>query len=259
MAASSKTSAPEPTTLRGAICFEEADFHSLAGQMAKDTEGNARRLEARRKLLSLGKQSIKQIAALEDEPLKLECRSSLHNPNKFNGMRVNRLWTYLVRSKGDKRKLKGVLGSDLGKDLDAAYRNLYLCMAMESDALEVSMRIHSDAWFDGTNLKKKLAKEGLGGWLAELNKLNGFMLRMDDWKGEWRCGSLTEERLEEFLSYYTPGEHRLTVEQRLPAPAGTRGAALDPETCVHMQAELLRLVPLFHYCAWSPDNDHLFG
>ncbi len=82
---------------------------------------------------------------------------------------------------------------------------------------------------------------------------------MDDWKGEWRCGQLTRSRLEEFLSYYVPGEHRMTVEQRFPAPPSQRGPALSEQAVLHMQSELLRLVPLLKFIAWGPENDHLFG
>ena len=240
----------EPTALRGAIAFEEGDFFALSPAMSGNPDANARRLGTRRKLLALGKEVAKEAG--------LECRSSLHNPHAFNGMRVSRLWTYLVRSKADKRKLKGVLGAELGKDLDAAYRNAYLCMAIEADALEVSLRIHSDAWYDGQNLKNKVGSE-VRAWLGELNRLEGFRLRMDDWKGEWVCGDLTPERLEEFLSYYTPGEHRLTVDQRWPAPPGARDHAFGEEPPQRMKAELERLFELYRFIAWSPENNFLFG
>ena len=56
------------------------------------------------------------------------------------------------------------------------------------------LRIHADAWYDGQNLKNRVEREGVAGWLAELNALDGFRLRIDDWKGEWRCGELEPER-----------------------------------------------------------------
>ena len=119
----------EPSVLRGEITFEAGDFHALGPSMARDPDANARRLATRRKLLTLGKEAVKAAEA------ELECRSSLHHPHAFNGNRVSRLWAYLVRSKKAKRSLKSVLGSELGKDLDAAYRNAYLCLAIEADAL----------------------------------------------------------------------------------------------------------------------------
>ncbi len=246
----------EPLPLKGAICFEEGDFHALSDALAGDAEGNARRLIARRKLLAIGKDACKRAA---EHGHKLECRTSLHNPNQFNGMRVRRIWAYVTRSKAEKKRLKGVLGAELGKDLDAAFKNAYLCFAIEAEALEVSLRIHSDAWYDGQNLKNRVERGALRAWLEELNRLDGFFLRMDDWKGEWRCGALTIEALEEFLSYYTPGEHRLAVERRWPAPAGARGGALEPEAVREMSAQFERLLPLHAFTGWSLENNFLFG
>ena len=249
----------EPAALRGEIEFEPGDFHGVSESMARDPDANARRLETRRKLLTLGKGAVKEAAGLADGGVELECRSSLHHPHAFNGMCVRRLWSYLVRPKKAKRALKSILGSDLAKDLDAAYRNAHLCLALEAEALEASLRIHSDAWYDGQNLKNKVEREGLAGWLAELNRLEGFQLRMDDWKGEWRCGELTADRLEEFLSYYVPGEHRLSVERRWPVPPALREAACGPEAPREMVREVLRLVPLYRYAVWSEENMYLFS
>lgn len=245
----------EPRPLTEAVCFEEGDFHALSESLAGDPEANGRRLVTRRKLLTLGKAVA---AAAKKAGAPLECRTSLHHPHAFNGHRVRRLWAYLVRPKAEKRRLRSVLGPELARDLDAAYRNAYLCLAIEAEALEVALRIHPDAWYDGQNLKNRVEREGVAGWLAELNALDGFRLRLADWKGEWRCGELEPERLEEFLSYYTPGEHALAVERRWPAPAGARGAAIAPEAAAGMHAECLRLLPLLAFTSWSRDNDHLF-
>ncbi len=245
----------EPRPLGGDLRFEEADFHALSAALAGNPEGNPRRLETRRKLLTLGKKAAKRASEFE----KLDCRTSLHHPHAFNGMRVKRLWAYLTRSKAEKRRLRQVLGSELGKDLDSAYRNAYLCLAIEEEALEVSLRLHSDAWYDGQNLKNRVEKEGLKGWLAQLNALPGWRLRLHDWKGEWRCGELQPEALEEFLSYYQPGDHRLVVERRWPAPQGNRGAALGPEVPGLLCDELLRLLPLYRFTAWSEHADFLFS
>jgi len=247
---------PEPRPLTGAIHFEEGDFHALSEGLCGDPQYNDRRLVLRRKLLALGKQAA---ALAKQAGVALEARSSLHHPHAFNGMRVRRQWAYLVRDKAEKRRLRGVIGAELGKDLDAAYRNAYLCLAVESEQLEVSLRIHADAWFDGQNLKKRVAAEGLGPWRALLNALPGFQLRLADWKGEWRCGTLTPEQLEEFLRYYTPGEHALAVEASWPAPAASRAAACTPEAAEELGAALQRLLPLYRHAAWSRESDHLFG
>jgi len=247
---------PEPRPLAGAVLFEESDFRALSPAYAKNPDYNAHRLAARRRLLTLGKDVAKEAG---ERGYSLECRTSLHHPHAFNGMRVNRLWAYLTRPKKERTQLKRILGSELGKDLDAAYRNAYLCLAIESEALEVSLRIHADAWYDGQNLKKRVEAQGPREWLGLLNELAGFRLRLDDWKGVWNCGSITPERLEEYLGYYIPGEHLLSIERRYPAPEGARGSALEESVAFQLAGDLLRLLPAYRYMVWSEQENHLFG
>lgn len=247
----------DPRPLPGAIRFEEGDFHALSEGLAGDRQYDDRRLVTRRKLLTLAKGLA---AELEDEGLRLEPRTSLHHPHAFNGMRVRRLWAYLCRGKAEKRRLKGVLGPELAQDLDAAYRNAYLCLAIEAEALEASLRIHPEGWYDGQNLKHRLAAEGLRPWLERLHALGpGWLLRLHDWKGEWRCADLAPEALEEFLRFWIPGEHRLSIERRWPAPPAARAPVLEPDVPALLVAEARRLVPLYRYAAWSQESDFLFA
>ena len=238
------------------VGFEEGDFHALSDGVNRDGQYNDRRLVTRRKLGDLSKEAAGRLKA---GGLELDPRTSLHNPHQFNGNRVRRMWAYLVRAKKEKARLKRTLGADLAKDLDAAYKNAYLCLAIEAEALEVSLRIHIDAWYDGQNLKRRFDGGGQRELLELLNALPGFRLQLDNWKGEWLCGSLTPEKLAEFFKYYTPGEHSLAVEFRWPAPAGARGSALDPGVPEDLLGALAGLAPLYRFCAWSKESDFLFG
>lgn len=246
---------PEPSAAAELKPLEEGDFHALSPALARDPQYNDRRLVLRRKLLSLGKVFAAEAA---DLGVAFDVRSSLHAPSTFNHMQVKRLWVYAVRGKSEKKRLKGVLGADLAKDLDAAYRNAYLCAAVEADAVEVSLRIHADAWFDGANLVKRVAQEGYDGWKRELNRLEGYRLKLADWKGEWLLGNLGRERLEEFLKYYKPAEHALVVERRWPAPPGARAALCGPDVPRQLVDEMKRLVPLYRFTAWSEESSFLF-
>jgi hypothetical protein len=249
---------PEPSPLSQLEAFDRWDFASLEPARAKDSEYDARRLVTRRKLAAIAKAGVARIAR---DGLKLESRSSLHRPTTFNGMRVQRLWSYACRGKAEKTRLRKVLGRDLAKDLDAAYRNAYLCVGVEADAIEVSLRIHPDGWYDGQNLIRRVKAEGLAGWLERLNALDGYFLRLADWKGEWRCGSLTVSSLEEFLRHYTPGDHALAVERRWPVPKDpgpAQGAVFGQDVPQSLVEELPRLAPLYRYTAWSAESDFLF-
>lgn len=249
-------SEPEPSPLAGEIRFEEGDLAALGESCARDPQYNDRRLVLRRKLLALAKEFVRESGSA------LEARTSLHNPHSFNHMQVRRIWAYLTRGKKEKQRLRRVLGPELGGDLDAAYRNAYLCLAVEAEAVEVSLRIHADAWFDGQNLVNRLRAEGLDGLLGLLRGLDGFRLQLADWKGEWRCGELPRERLEEFLRFYEPGKLALSVERRWPAPRNApeiRRALFEPGVPAALRAELARLLPLLRYAAWSEESDFLFS
>ena len=254
------TTGREPTPLTGLQGLEEGDFHGLSEALSRDPQYDDRRLLARRKLGAIAREALARLEAASDgKGPDLISRTSLHRPHVFNGMRVRRLWAYLCRGKRAKAGLKKVLGAELAKDLDAAYRNAYLCVALEADAIETSLRIHVDAWYDSQNLSKRLAAEGLDRWLELLNDLDGYFLRLDSWKGEWRCGQLDRTQLEEFLRFWKPGEHALRVERRFPAPPGGRAHAFGPEVPDMLADELVRLVPLYRFTAWSEESDFLFS
>lgn len=251
----------EPKPLAGLAPFEEGDFHALTESLGRDPQYNDRRLVTRRKLASIAKFAVDELAAdvaTHGGTLELQSRTSLHQPHMFNHMRVRRLWAYITRGKKEKGRLKRVLGSELAKDLDSSYRNAYLCVAIEEAALEVSLRIHPDAWFDGQNLVHRTQKEGFALLLPLLNALSGFRLKLDNWKGEWICGQLDSDRLREFFRYYKPGELGLAVERRWPAPAGARGPLFAPDVPRALVDELRRLAPLYRLAAWSEESDHLF-
>lgn len=254
--AASTDRAPEPQARAELAPFVEGDFHALSPGLSRDAQYNDKRLETRRKLLGLAKVFV---ARAEGEyGLALEARTSLHNPHAFNQMQVKRLWAYLTRPKKEKTRLRQTLGAELGKDLDAAYRNAFLCAAIEAETFEISLRIHADAWFDGQNLASRVRAGAWEEWQRLLNALEGYRLRLADWKGEWPCGALGRERLEEFLKYYKPGEHALTVERRIAAPAPGRGGCLAPGFPPQVVDELARLVPLYRFSAWSQESDFLF-
>lgn len=246
----------EPRAQSGEVVFVEADFRTLADPLARDPQYNAARLAARTKLATIGKRAA---ARCKELGLELDTRSSIHNPHPFNHMRVSRLWSYVMRRKADKTKLRRELGPELGKDLDAAYRNVYLCVALEADALEVSLRMHADAWIDASNLTRRVQREGVKPFLRVLQELGGFQLRLHDWKGEWPCSKIETTKLEEFLKFWKPGEHRFAVERRWPAPQGARGHVLGTGVEAELLRELERLVPLYQFIAWSPENNHLFA
>lgn len=250
---------PQPKPLAGPVAFEAGDFHVLGESLGRDPQYNDRRLVARRKLGTIAQAAVTAIEQASEGELALLQRTSLHQPHAFNHMRVRRLWAYICRGKKEKTRLKQVIGPELAKDLDAAYRNAYLCVAIEAEFVEVSLRIHKDAWYDGQNLVNRVRTEGPAEWIRILNGLPGYRLKMDDWKGEWVCGRLDTDRIAEYLKYYKPGDHSLTVERRFEVSGGTSAMLFAAEFPAQLVDELVRLVPLYRFAVWSKESDHLFS
>ncbi len=246
----------QPRPLSGDLSLEAWDFEALGPQHAKNPEANEHRLKTRRKLLAWAKGWVQ--AGPDPE---FDVRTSIHNPHAFNGNQVDRLWAYITRTKAQKSGLRKVLGRELAKDLDAAYRNAYLCVAIEHEALEVALRIHPDAWYDGQNMLNRVKREGARPLLEELNQLDGFTLRLHDWKGRWPLGSLSIEDLEEVLRFYQPGELGFVVERRWPIPRdlAARAQVLEADIPTTLETEWRRLIPLHRFVAWSSNSDYLFS
>jgi len=243
------TVSPQPASH---TAFAPTDFVLYSGQYSKSEEWNSKRLEIRRKLEAFGRLGEEAAASAG---LALESRASLHHPFEFNGFKVERQWVYLTRAKKEKAALKKVLGAELGKDLDSSYRNLYLSLTIDEAGLEIALKIHPDAWYDGQNLKNKCSGDtGLREFVGILNRLAGFEFRIHDWKKIHNASTCTRTDLIDFFKYYVPGEHRFTLYHRV----GKEDPLATSADFAGLAAECFSaLVPAHRFTAWSPENDFL--
>ena len=137
---------------------------------------------------------------------------------RFNHFSVIAQWVYLTRNAKEKRAFKSLFGDVLGKDVDPAYSNLYLSLAADEEGIQVALRIHPEAWYDGTNLKNKVQKdrEHLERWVALLKALpEGFELTVEGWQRIYHAHAATTDDHRRFFDLYIPGENRLILRKRL--------------------------------------------
>lgn len=115
------------------------------------------RLEVKQRLLSLER-------ALQPafEGLDLKRMSSDEYPSVRNTKKVDAQWVFLSRNEEEQRALERVI--DLEKtlattlaDSSPMIRHAFLCLRLDQEGLEVSFRLHSDAWVDRRNLQNKVA------------------------------------------------------------------------------------------------------
>ena len=236
------------------VNFLPSDFERFQDSVQTDPEFNDARLEIRRKLDQLAKQGAE---SLSKAPHILTARASLHHPHKFNAFRISSQWGYLSRGDKERKKLQRLLGEEIGKDLDSDYIHTMLVLEIDQEGLNIALRIHQKAWWDGENLKRMLDDEESRVSVAEtLQPLEGYRLRIHDHRNSRDCATIDDLELIEISKHYTPGEHWLHVERKIGrdeifvTSGGFAQRVLD---------EWKRLLPAYRSFCWHSTNDHLFA
>ena len=233
--------------------FEARDFVVFGEAYRSNAEYDEHRLRIRRRLAAIAEEARGRLTTLG---LPLERRDSLHRPHGFNRNRVVAQWVYLARDAKARRAFRTRVGPEVGADLDPAFQNAHLCVAIDEKGLEVGLRVHREAWVDAQNLKN--AGADAAGWQAWRDLLRalpeGYGLRIHDWKKLYPCSRLTRDDAEEFFRYFVPGEHGMRVFRSIPKE---HPAAISAEFPARAAEELVALAPLYLFIAWAPENDRL--
>lgn len=233
--------------------FTAREFELYRPEFQRNEEYNEQRLVIRRKLDALGKLAAKQ---LSEKGCELTARASLHHPYTFNGYRVATQFMYLSRGDAERRALKRILGVDLGKDLDQNFQHTLLVLEISQEGLEVALRVHKDAWWDGENLKRRLQSAAEREAFATLVRvLTGYAVRVGDHRRLHPCESMTAAELGEMMRYYTPGEQWFHLFHRF---AKDHPFVTEPGFSESLVAELHALLPVYRFVRWSPESNQVF-
>lgn len=248
-----KSTKKKAANLDSAPLLEAKDFLAFERRKWSDPESNDERLRLRRKLQAIG-EPIQ--AALEAAGEKLTLRTSIHNPYKFNGNKVDSLRFYLSPSDQAKRDLKGLLGVEFAEDTDASYVHANLICSLDFEGARVGLTVHERAWYDTQNLRNLCSvREGAERFVAALNGVPAtYALQLHDWQKLYRCGQLKWDDAVQFFRYFEPGAHRIAVTRRL--------AKADPVLtsagfATQLAQEFATLLPIYRLILWRPDNNHL--
>lgn len=227
--------------------FLERDFLAYERHRQDDPEYNSLRLSVRRKLKKITDE-VKRRAA--DAGLELAGQAGLHHPYTFNSYRVREQRAYLCRSNRERRKLAAFFGEALGKDAETHYIQTVLEVSLDDQVVEAALRIHPLAWWDGENLKKKVAAGGLQEWCDMLRALPaGFALKLHDWRKVYWAAEARPDRLREYFDSYTPGEHWLHLVRELPKEDAL---AMGLDAPQWLAASLTALAPPYRFILWEP-------
>ncbi|MEW6746659.1 MAG: hypothetical protein AB1486_28290 [Planctomycetota bacterium] len=237
----------------GGPAFKEADFRTFAKAKQRDPLFNEERRRLKGRLKEMGLVAQK---ALAGAGLSLELRTSLSHPYMFNGYQVDAMWLYLARPAKERKALQGILGEEFSEELDPSYLHLVLVLSVDEHQVQWGLRINERAWWDSQNLKAKCESRDRAAELARfLNELDGLVMRIHDWKKDYRCGELGWGDIQTFMKYFKPAEHRFSVLASVPKEHPLAiSAELLPKAC----ESFVKLIPTYRFIAWTCANDFIF-
>lgn len=245
--------------------FIDADFEAYAPKKWKSNVYTRERLEVKQKLLALGRELAAGVAAADGSPLTLE--ASVEHPARWNHNQVEAQHIFLSRSEAARKELDAIMarGQSIASLLDdpTPQRNhLFLAVTVAHDRIEVALKLHPDARVDRQNLERRVEDH------FEREKLLDVLRRLPPEfqiglsTGSLATASATSEGLlaELIAALASPAPMALPgAPQRLlylgRAFARAEVVAAGGGFVDMARAALAHLAPVYHYIAWSRDND----
>lgn len=220
--------------------FVAGDFELFQGERVKDPEWDGPRLVLKRKLKAWGDEAAARILAAGGPELKVQ--TSLHRPYKPNRYRVDNQRVLLTATGRQKQALGALLGEAFKEDVASGVVQMTLSLTVDREGVEIALRVHPGAWWDGLAWGKTLEAEPgrLAGLLAGLPE--EFELATAPGGARLGCTGLGVEALGRFLAGYRPAEQWISVSRRHPREGLLEGVE-DQEPL--LLGDLEALAPLY--------------
>ena len=241
--------------------FTDNDFEAYAPKKWKSNVFNRERLEVKQKLAALGKALAGALTAADGSPLA--CEASVEHPALWNHKQVEAQHLFFSRNEGARKELDHIIDrarpmATMLEDPTPQRNHLFLCVSIDHERIELALKLHPDARVDRQNLERKLADTWEREKLFELVRDMPEGYRVGVTGGtQVEARAVDEGKLKEILAELTrpelPGKtHWLVIGRSLGrADAKACGEGLVAEA----RRELARLLPVYHFVAWSRDND----
>lgn len=242
--------------------FSDRDFDSYAPQKWRSNAFTRDRQEVKQKLLALGRQAAAGLIGSDGAPLLVE--ASAEHPALWNHHQVSAQHVYFSRNEGARKEIDGIIDrarpiAALLDDPSPQHSHLFLAVSVWQGAAEISLKLHPDARVDRQNLERKcedyFEREKLLGLLKALPA--GFQLGRMPTDPTARDADLTpvegldDARLQDVIATTAAGAAWFYVGLRIPRGDERLGAAFAEVA----RASLEGLLPVYHFVAWTRDND----
>ncbi|MEO1267621.1 MAG: KOW motif-containing protein [Myxococcota bacterium] len=237
--------------------FESADFEAYTEEKWSSNLYNKSRMKVRDKLNALG-HHVHRTLTEAGHVLSFELND--FRPNVFNGRQVDAQWLFFTRPEEDKKKLFAVL--DREKSIaenfnDPAHhkRHVILGVRVHEMGLDIMLALHRNAGVDVRNtitrLEGEWERERLAIVLQELANTAAQAMTLD-LKGDANVSMAAfYARLQALVD--GKADWLMLGEQ-----FGANDARIGSDMFKHQLAErCAALMPLYHFMAWSSENDHI--
>ena len=241
----------------------DKDFDAYLPAKWRSNVFNRERLDVKQKLLDLGRALAGGMVAADDSPLLLE--ASAEHPALWNHKQVEGQHLYFSRHAAARKEIDGIIDrsrpmSTMLEDPTPQRNHVYLGVSMNHEGIEVALKLHPDAHVDRQNLERKLDEA----W--EREKFLDLVHALPDGTsvgvlagGHGPSAELDNDKLNGLLADLArpeaPGKtHWFAFTRAVPrADAVAAGADLVER----VREQLAALLPVYHFIAWSRDNDYV--
>jgi transcription antitermination factor NusG len=246
--------------------FTSADFDAYQQKKWKSNVFNRERLEVKQKLVALGRELQGAMLGPDGSPLAAD--ASVEHPALWNHKQVEAQHLYFSRNEGARKELDAIIDrqkslASLIDDPTPQRNHLFLAVTLSESAVELSLKLHPDARVDRENLERKCVDH------FEREKLLTLLHDLGD---GFRVGIVPElspvadvdaARLEQLITQL--GKSTGMIPPGAPQPLFYVGRAIPRDEAVAAatglvdaaRANLLALLPIYRFIAWSRDNDFL--
>ncbi|MCS6915999.1 MAG: hypothetical protein RMK29_14335 [Myxococcales bacterium] len=256
-----------------------ADLDCYLPQKWRSNVFNRERLEVKQKLLALAREVGADLSASDGSPLSIE--ASVEHPALWNHKQVDSQSIYFSRNEAARRELDSIIDrqkpiTTLLDDPTPQRNHIFLCLTLTHEGLDVSLKLHPDARVDRQNLERKIEDhfecERLISLLSDLPE--EFCIGITP-ERQPIAGVLEVDALRALVAKLPPatGASPPPVPSPSQVPVARlfyigrslqRAALFGPDGTPLMDGAavtrwvrqgLLMLLPVYHFIAWSRDND----
>jgi hypothetical protein len=239
--------------------FTDEDFDAYEPAKWKSNVFTRQRQEVKQKLMLLGRDLGGSLRAADASPLA--CEASVEYPALWNHKQVEAQHLFFSRSAEARKEIDGIIDrarsiASLVDDPTPQRNHLFLSVSLDYRQLEVALKLHPDARVDRQNLERKcedyFAREKLCSLTRGLGA--GFLLSVTGLPAV-EVTTLDDTGLTAALAgLAATGHHWFAIGRAIPR---TDPAARAPSFGEVARSWLLSLLPIYHYIAWSRENDYV--